>query len=236
MSSAVDVDLLEPATADSNEGDDITLGQQVYQDLEARLLAGELLPGTKVTLRKLAIELATSMQPVREAVARLVAASALEMTANRSIRVPLLDRALADEIWSMRLLMEGEAAARFAARQVPEEAQRLFAPTRRMRTTLGTHTIPTMKAMMVWNRGLAQGSASPLLIEMIRGLHLRYAPFLAYVLGVDRPHDQEFLQFTLHIQDELVLAIEAGDAAAARHLRCADLRSFQRYLYSRIDW
>jgi GntR family colanic acid and biofilm gene transcriptional regulator len=48
--------------------------------------------------------------------------------------------------------------------------------------------------------------------------------------------DEEFLTFILHIQDELLLAIKTGDVAAARYLRCADLRSFQRYLYERIGW
>jgi GntR family transcriptional regulator, colanic acid and biofilm gene transcriptional regulator len=96
-----------------------TLGQQIYQQLEGRILLGEWLPNTKVTLRTLALSLNTSMQPVREAVGRLVVASALEATPNRAFRVPELDRAAADEIWSLRLLLEGEAAARFAARRDP---------------------------------------------------------------------------------------------------------------------
>ena len=217
--------------------DDGTLGQQVYQDLERRILSGQLLPDAKLSLRKLAVSLNTSMQPVREAVGRLVAASALEIAPGRSFRVPPLDRALVDEIWSMRLLLEGEAAARFAARQVPDEARELFEYTRTLRTfRFGIDLAPTMQTMMEWNGRLARGSASSILIDMIFRLHLRYAPFLACALSEDMPYDEGFLQFTLHMQDELVLAIEAGDIAAARHLRCADLRSFQRYLYSRVGW
>jgi GntR family colanic acid and biofilm gene transcriptional regulator len=208
-----------------------TLARQVYQELESRILDGQWLPNTKVSLRTLAISLNTSMQPVREAVGRLVAASALEITPGRAIRVPPLDRGVADEIWSMRLLLEGEAAARFAARQRAEEARRLFDYTRSLRSfRYGIDLQPTMRVIMAWNRDLVEGSASPILIEMVSRLRLRYAPFLADAF------DEEFLQFTLHIQDELVLAIESGDAAAARHLRCADLRSFQRYLYSRKGW
>jgi DNA-binding GntR family transcriptional regulator len=214
-----------------------TLARQVYQELESRILDGQWLPNTKVSLRTLAISLNTSMQPVREAVGRLVAASALEITPGRAIRVPPLDRGVADEIWSMRLLLEGEAAARFAARQRAEEAHRLFDYTRSLRSfRYGIDLQPTMRVIMAWNRDLVEGSASPILIEMVSRLRLRYAPFLADALSLDLPFDEEFLQFTLHIQDELVLAIESGDAAAARHLRCADLRSFQRYLYSRKGW
>ena len=98
-------------------------------DLESKLLLGEWLPNTKVTLRTLALSLNTSMQPVREAVGRLVAASALEATPNRAFRVPELDRAAADEIWSLRFLLEGEAAARFAARRDPKACERFTAAT-----------------------------------------------------------------------------------------------------------
>ena len=214
-----------------------TLARQVYQELESRILDGQWLPNTKVSLRTLAISLNTSMQPIREAVGRLVAASALEMTPGRAIRLPPLDRGLADEIWSMRMLLEGEAAARFAARQRPEEARRLFEHTRTLRSfRYGIDLQPTMRAIMAWNKDLAEGSASPILIETVSRLRLRYAPFVADALSLDVPFEEEFLHFTLHIQDELVLAIESGDAAAARHLRCADLRSFQRYLYSRKGW
>lgn len=214
-----------------------TLAQQVYQALESRIVDGDWLPDTRVSLRTLALSLSTSMQPVREAVGQLVGAKALEMTPGRSIRVPVLDRALADELWSMRLLLEGEAAARFAARRCRDEAHRLFGYTRTLRSfRFGADLKPTMETIMAWNRDLALGSASPILIETIMGLRLRYAPFVAHALSIDLPFDDDFRQFTLHIQDELILAVESGDAAAARHLRCADLRSFQRYLYSRMGW
>lgn len=223
--------------AETAEIDTTTLAQQVYADLESRMLGGELLPGDRVSLRGLAASLGTSMQPVREAVGRLVAVHAFEVTPNRSIRVPPMDRAKADDIWAMRLLLEGEAAARFAERHQADEARSLFIYSQTMRAIrYGIDLEPTMRALMSWNQGLAAGSGSPLLIENIARLRLRYAPWLAMALSVPRDFDEPFMQFTLHIQDELVLALEAGDAAAARHLRCADLRSFQRYLYARLDW
>jgi DNA-binding GntR family transcriptional regulator len=177
------------------------------------------------------------MQPVREAVGRLVAGSALEITANRAIRIPALDRGVADEIWAMRMLLEGEAAAQFAARCRPEETRPLLDLNRTLRSyRFGIDLQPTMKTTMAWNIGLAHGSGSSILIEMIANLRLRYAPIVAQALSTPAPHDEEFLLFTLHIQDELLLAIEAGDSGAARNLRCADIRSFQRYLFARLGW
>jgi DNA-binding GntR family transcriptional regulator len=214
-----------------------TMARQIYSDMEANILDGSWPPETKMSLRKLAKSLNTSMQPVREAVGRLVSASALEITRSRSIRVPRLSREQADEIWGLRLLLEGEAAARFAARNRPDEARRLYRHTLALREHFRDRDVrASMRRIMEWNCDLTDGSGSPILVEMVMRLRLRYAPFIAETLAMNVPDDKEFLQFTLHIQDELVLAIEEGDSAAARHLRCSDLRSFQRYLYSRRGW
>ncbi len=214
-----------------------TLAHLVYESLEASIVDGQWLPDTKVSLRSLASSLNTSMQPVREAVGRLIDAQALRSAPGRAIRVPRLDRRTADEIWSLRLLLEGEAAARFAARKRPAEARQLYQYTKAMRALdYAADLQPTIQAIMAWNLALARGSGSAILSGAIQRLRLRYAPFVAESLATAAPFDEEFLGFTLHMQDELVMAIEAGDAEAARHLRCADLRSFQRYLYARRSW
>ncbi len=145
-----------------------TLGQQIYQQLERRILLGEWLPDAKVTLRTLALSLNTSMQPVREAVGRLVDASALEATPNRAFRVPKLDRAAADEIWSLRLLLEGEAAARFAARRDPRACDRLAAATDACRAIdYGRDLNATMGAIAVWNSSIVQAAGSQLLYDTV---------------------------------------------------------------------
>lgn len=201
------------------------------------MLDGEWLPDTKVSLRTLAGALNTSMQPVREAVGRLIDAQALRSAPGKAIHVPRLDRKTSDEIWSLRFLLEGEAAARFAARKRPREARKLYQYTKRLRSlNFGADLQPTMRAIMAWNLALAKGSDAPILVQSICRLRLRYAPFIAEALAAEAAFDDVFLGFTLHMQDELVMAIESGDAEAARHLRCADLRSFQRYLYSRKTW
>ncbi len=222
----------EPSTTDG------TLGQQTYLQLEQKILLGEWLPNTKVSLRTLALSLNTSMQPVREGLGRLVAASALEMTPpGRAYRVPPVDRRTVDEIWSMRLLLEGEAAALFAQRVKLQDARQLAKDSRALRDLFHSHDLEaTMRGLMAWKTDLIRGAGSPILLDMVRRLYLRYAPFLAHCMSTPAPHDEKFIAFTLHIQDELVMAIETGDVVAARHLRCADILSFQRYLYGRIGW
>jgi len=69
-----------------------TLGQRVYSGLRDYLMAGQLHPGQKLTLRELAAALNVSPMPVREAVRRLAAEGALEMLPNRRIRVPVVTK------------------------------------------------------------------------------------------------------------------------------------------------
>ena len=59
-----------PPAGDAGEAP--TLAQLVYDQLESRILAGQWLPDTKVSLRTLAGSLNTSMQPGRGAVGRLL--------------------------------------------------------------------------------------------------------------------------------------------------------------------
>jgi GntR family colanic acid and biofilm gene transcriptional regulator len=214
-----------------------SLVERAYEAVEKRILSGQLLPGQKISLRTVASSIGMSMQPVREAVNRFVAASALEISSSRAIRMPVIDRDAADEIWAIRMLLEGEAVRRFAERRRPEEVRPLFEFNRNIRRhRFGVDLEATMANSMAWNAGLARGSASPILIEMISRLRLRYAPVMAHAFSLEAPHDEAFVVYTVQIQDELLLAIEAGDAATALHLRCADIRTAQRYVYARLGW
>lgn len=214
-----------------------TLGQRVYRELHQQLLSGRLLPGTKLTLRGLAQALGTSMQPVREAVGRLAAESALELSPNRMIKVPELGRAQLDDLWSLRVLLEGEAAARFAARGTTEAADELARLNDAIRAVRFGPDVPQMlDAVQRWALAIAAGCGSPLLEGMIVNLRLRSGPHFAQALGTPAPVDDAFLDFSLHIQDELVLAIRERDPTRARDLRRADLLTYQRYLYRRLGW
>ena len=93
-----------------------------------------------------------------------------------------------------------------------------------------------MRDAQTWGLTLAAGARSPLFEATIVNLRLRSAPHLAASLFAEAPDDPAFFQFTVHIQDELVLAVRTRDAERARDLRRADLQTFQRYLYRRLGW
>jgi DNA-binding GntR family transcriptional regulator len=93
-----------------------------------------------------------------------------------------------------------------------------------------------MREAQGWGLTLAAGARAPLFEATIINLRLRSAPHLAASLYADAPDDPAFFQFTVHIQDEFVLAVRARDADRAHDLRRADLQTFQRYLYRRLGW
>lgn len=83
------------------------------------LMVGAFLPGQVMSLRKLAARLGTSPMPVREVLSRLVAAKVLEETRGGSVMVPRLDPEKLSDLFSVRELLEGEAAERAAKKATP---------------------------------------------------------------------------------------------------------------------
>lgn len=96
-----------------------SLPDQVYQQLASGILEGRYSPGQRVNIRVLAQAMGVSPTPVREALARLISEGVLRM-GNRAIEVPLVDSENFDEIFRLRLALEGELAERAAAAMTPE--------------------------------------------------------------------------------------------------------------------
>ncbi|MCW6511222.1 GntR family transcriptional regulator [Lichenifustis flavocetrariae] len=93
------------------------LSTQVYKQLRAALMSGFYEPGQRLLIIDLAEEMGTSVTPVREAIFRLVADGALEMQKVQAVTVPMLSDEQIAEVRTIRIALEGEAAA-LAARKV----------------------------------------------------------------------------------------------------------------------
>jgi len=88
-------------------------GNRVYRALVDRIRSGELAPGARVREEDVAFALGVSRTPVREAFARLQARGLLE-TSSGGLAVAELSRTQVMELYAMRAMLEGAAAA-FAA-------------------------------------------------------------------------------------------------------------------------
>ncbi len=96
--------------------------------LKKALLNGEYKSGDELSLTDIANQLGVSRTPVREAFQSLAADGLIELRMNRGAIVKPIDRKFIREHYEMRILLEGEAAARAARNgmEVSELLTRLY--------------------------------------------------------------------------------------------------------------
>lgn len=187
-----------------------TLHDRVYYELKGAIMAGAFPPGSELTLRAVADVLGTSLMPVRDAMRRLAAERALEALPSRKLAIPMLPVAEFQDLQRIRILLEGEAVAVAATRVTRKE----IATFRSIRRKLGglaesrRETFWTVKRQLHF--AIYETAGQPLLLSIIESLWLRMGPLLPHIpegLSVDGSDAQP---------DELIEALQRGDAAAAR--------------------
>jgi DNA-binding GntR family transcriptional regulator len=213
---------------------DPTLGAQVLAELRTRLITGMLAPGDKLSLRTLAQQLGVSMQPVRDAVARLVAERALEVTPKRSVQVPFMSLPQFRELTTIRLGIEGfaveQAALARGGRLVPQ-LRRFEAAFRRE----SVRRTPDIDAAIAANANLHfalyRAAGMPALVAIIEGLWLRIGP----VLNLDLRDGENRLVsgVAARCHAALLAAVLKGDGAAARAALLEDIGNTAAFIEAR---
>jgi DNA-binding GntR family transcriptional regulator len=213
---------------------DPTLSAGVLATLRGQLVAGQLAPGDRLSLRTLALRLGVSMQPVRDAVARLVAERALEVTPKRAVQVPLMSASQFRELTTIRLGVEGFAAEQAAQRRGGAERAALRRHEAAFRRE-SERRRPDIDAAIVANANLHfavyRAAGMPALTAIIEGLWLRIGP----VLNLDMRGGADRLASGVAVRchAELVSAIEGGDAATARRVLLEDIGSTAAFIEAR---
>lgn len=85
---------------------------RVYRSLRSRIMHGELEPGAALTLRGIGKHYDVSMTPAREAIRRLVAEGALQLSSSGRVMTPELSNDRIEELATLRALLEPELASR----------------------------------------------------------------------------------------------------------------------------
>jgi DNA-binding GntR family transcriptional regulator len=155
-----------------------TMQERVYRQVSDLILDGEIAPGQVVTIQSLADAFGVSTMPVREALKRLTAASALTFVTGRSMGIPRLDLERLTDLRNVRVEMEG-TAVRWAAERIDEptlgEVRRLFAA---MDAAIASGDV---KGFLRGNRAyhftIYRASNSPVLVNVIETLWLQISPY-----------------------------------------------------------
>lgn len=211
-----------------------TLSASVLAQIKQMLWSGRVMPGEQLSIRKTAEALGVSMMPVRDAFSRLVADHALEVTPNRSVRVPVLSVETFTEITRIRFEIEGMAVAEAAG----GASAALLADISLINDTLSREmarpqadTQELVSLNQQFHFAIYEAAAMPVLFQMIESMWLRIGPILNYDLRQGSPRTREQVAVAHH--RAMIDALQRGDADAARKAVVADIREAFEYMTTR---
>ncbi|HEY8334436.1 MAG TPA: GntR family transcriptional regulator [Tardiphaga sp.] len=211
-----------------------TLGERAYGQLAELLISGRLAPGEKLSLRTAAEVLGVSIMPVREAVSRLVADKALEVAANRAVRVPVMSSSQFRDLTRVRISIEGHAAAEAARHRGDDDMVAIARSEAAMRAE-SEAAMPDLPRAVELNKhfhfDVYNAARSPILVEIIRALWLKAGPVINLDLrgNPDRLAKGDAVRF----HADVLRAITSGDADAARAGIAADITGAADFILSR---
>ncbi|WP_405119477.1 GntR family transcriptional regulator [Pseudomonas leptonychotis] len=207
------------------------LQEQLYQKIRNDLLAGRFQPGERLKIRDLAAAWGTSPMPVRAALQRLVAEGALEGEPQRSVRVPPMTRERYQNIFQVRLGLEGLAVELATPRLTTADLAELRGCVARMDEAIERRDVQAyLDANSQFHLQLYSACGNPVLLRSIESLWLQVGPFF------NRLFTEADLSLRLNdFHEEAFAAIEAGDAKAARQAMEQDLSYFARFLLNLLD-
>jgi DNA-binding GntR family transcriptional regulator len=162
-----------------------TLNDRIYAEVRRALMAGAFEPGQKLSIRGLAGSLGVSAMPVRDALRRLITERALESQSNRTIAVPQLDAARIQEIYKIRIALEGLAAAEAAKLISKADVEALEVLERDMEKALSKGDIRRYTDLnWRFHFTVYRASQMPQLVETIETFWLQIGPVLSRHLPV----------------------------------------------------
>jgi len=189
-----------------------TLQDQVYRQLREALMSGRFQPGQKLTIRGLAEALGSSPMPVREALNRLSAENAFDVTETARLRVPMMTPTRLREIRDARVALEGLLAEKAVA--LIQDADLVDINDLCLQMQQAADTVDVSRYLwtnFAFHRRIYAVSKAELTIAAVENFWLHMGPCFALV-APDKAH----LQRSMEAHDRIVASLTARDGAAAR--------------------
>ncbi|MGV2980119.1 GntR family transcriptional regulator [Camelimonas sp. ID_303_24] len=208
-----------------------SLALQAYRHFRRQLMAGRYKPGQKIKLKEVSEELGISATPIREALGRLVSEHALFQVDRRSVRVPVMDAERYRHISDVRVLLEGEAAARAAQLATQEDITSLVDIHEALCVA---HEQGKAEELMAVNERFHQAlcaiAAMPVLHHMVENLWLQCGPTMnAFRDYPPRAPRQR------HAHLMIIAALRQRDPEAARKALTLDIRASVERIVAYLD-
>jgi DNA-binding GntR family transcriptional regulator len=189
-----------------------TQQDETYATLRQWVTVGRFQPGERLKIRDVAAALGVGEMPARAALQRLAALGALVNVPNAGVTVPRLTLPEFDDLLQTRLLLEGEAAERGAARMDAAGVKAMTSLCRRMDKALAQcDAAAYLAANEDFHVQLYKAAGSPLLFELIDTLWLKAGPASNQLFEV--PGASAVLN---HAHADLIKALARSDSAGVR--------------------
>jgi phosphonate utilization transcriptional regulator len=192
-----------------------SLATLAQQELERRIISGEIAAGTKLNEVELAGALGVSRGPVREAFRGLSQAGLVRLEKNRGVRVRQVSLDEANEFYEVRAALEG-LIGRLAARRVgSEEIEQLRGIVRRMQQVDRTRRADAYFALNVeFHDLLARAARNNALLANYRGVVNQLDLYRRATIS----RSTENIPLSTREHEAIVDAVAARDEALAERL------------------
>ncbi|MGC7096785.1 GntR family transcriptional regulator [Amycolatopsis lurida] len=191
-------------------------GDAAYTELRARILSGELVPGSRLAQRDLADEFGMSLTPLREAIRRLSSEGLIDLDTQRDARVAAINATEARQLFEVRLSLDPTAAMLAAQRRTDADIAALRAAATRLVPVTRTWGEEGLTAHRNFHRALYIASHNDVLIKMLDDIWDKSDRYRR--LGLDLPPGDEPRTRDHREHHELVELISNKDATGAGDL------------------
>jgi DNA-binding GntR family transcriptional regulator len=208
-----------------------TMQERVYGELRRALMCGHFPPGAVLVVRALANQFGTSQMPVRDALARLVAEQAIEVSPSRSIAVPLMTVDRCRDVQEMRETLECRAAALATANITDNGIAELRRLEDGMRKAVETRDAEAyVVANWRFHFALYAASQRPVMLHVIEALWLQIGPSLRGCIDEIFETPEVSRVLTVDHHRDMLDALARRDADGVRRAVAGDLEGLTTYL------
>lgn len=209
----------------------MSVGQEVYTALRRRLMAGYYEPGSKLKEEVVAADLSVSRTPVRAAIQRLIAEGLLENAPKRGALVTTWQAKDAEDIFNLRIMLEGYGVSLAAKNATREEVDQLEAWNEEIAEAVESTRSDRLSVIHAANLNFHTGIYAACGSVHLRTFGVKLLEF-PLVIGGFYIYTLEDMRSSVRQHGEIIAALRAGNpdyakAAVTCHLAAA-IERFRR--------
>jgi DNA-binding GntR family transcriptional regulator len=191
-----------------------TVQQGTFEKLKDAILAGVFQPGERLVEANLCEQLGVSRASLREALRSLQSERLIDFIPNRGPQIPVLSWKEAEDIYDLRALLEGEAAARCASAISDRDIGSLSATVQTLRRVVKTNnSADKLQCATAFYDVLLHNCGNEMIKQTLNGLHARINFLRARSMSLPGRTKASYEEM-----NALYLAIKDRDPKAARKI------------------